>query len=673
MANGNVVLLYVKGITRQDTPYFPNLAAQEAFFGNINLSTRIEVGDGYYPPHYNDVLSVETSDFEPLYGSNAYNYLYLVFRTKRYYYFIDDIEYVNENLVRLHITMDIIQTHMFDAHVRSGVIERKFIKRDHLSGRTYIRENLSMGNMRLKYRTKHTISTYTYNNIISCFLIKFSGDTAQAFASAELTVNGETYTLPFKYIIIPLEPDSLETGVTHIYDDGLGSVVEFDIYRALNHYGERADCLEILYLPYCNIDMYSGGTYHARDKYIEYDNANHCFEIVNAEEPDSGYLSGPGQWGAFSFTRGSGLTEYNVIKFNKLSATMTFNSYDSSRSVETKFLKTHVPALVDENYMNIEFGTVKVASPCVLHLFDNYTANFDVIATPDGARVYYSYVNADTDYTNITRYPMADTTPLKYTTVNDPWQTFIAYNAGTLLTHGVTCVADMISSASMFASASRAAELSKQMLALDANRLTAQYKIGLMRKTSKVNKQLSSINYGYDMAENALQQQGIEQPSAIKAIGGGMQGALELAGQCLNAVIAPQSVKENINFITQELIGNCALYYTGYEVEDINNVAEYYHRNGYLVLEPYNPLPNPETGGAQDELIDLINYINTRYYYNILKMSEVSCFTTNDNTLDTQALLEDRLIKGVRFWNPIQGMIIGNFFFDNVEKEYVNE
>ena len=665
MANeNNIALYYIPGLTRIDTPYFSSLANQEAYFTG-NVITRLSIADGYYPPHYTDVISIDTVDYEPTGATVSYNYLSILFRGKYYYYFVDDIEYVNEALVRLHIVMDVIQTHMFDTKVVNGIIERKFIKRNKLAGRTYIRENVSMGNFKLSSRTAKTVSTSNFDTIISCFIIKLSGDSTLNYTKPEIRIEGDCYCLPFQYLVLPLESSSLSSGKVNIKNPSTGVPEEFNLYSALNYYGSLAECLEILYLPYCNIEMWSSDTYGDRNRYIKYHDG--YFEIMNYDVANSGGLIMT-QYGCFTF-RSTHATDYALIQFGHLTFSHTF-LYDSSRAVNTAFSMMHVPALVDENYMNIEFGTIKVASPYVLHLLSAHSTNEYLTATPDGARIYSACENMS--FSTLSHTTMADTTPLKYTTVNDPWNTFIAYNAGTLLTQGVSCAAEMISSGAMFGSAMRAAELSKQMLVLGANRLKANFQIGHMRKTSKVNKQLATINYGYDVAENALQQSGVEEPSALKPIASGIQGIAQIAGQCLNAVIAPQSVKENINFITQKLVGNCSLFETVYLVEDIYNVAQYYHRNGYLVLQPYTPRKYyDEDYHYEAPLIDLIDSISTRYYYNILKMSEVSLYTTIDNTLDTQAMLEDRLVKGVRFWY-LDHTTIGNYYFDNVEKEYVS-
>ena len=141
-----IKLYYIEGISRIDTPYYANqgqqatLAAQEAFFERHVVK---EIDSAFYPPHYTNQVKLTTDDVD--FNTNI-NYLSLEFNDKTYYYFIDDVEYLSENMIKLYITMDVIQTYMFDIRIASGVIERKFINRwtsNNKINRNYLREAVS--------------------------------------------------------------------------------------------------------------------------------------------------------------------------------------------------------------------------------------------------------------------------------------------------------------------------------------------------------------------------------------------------------------------------------------------------------------------------------------------------------------------------------------------------
>ena len=144
-----IKLYYVRGITRTDTPYFNTLVEQENYF-NEKLIGSI---DAIYPPHYQNTIQFSNEDLD---FNTQCNYISLDFNGKTYYYFIDDMEYLAEDLIRVIITMDTFQTFMFNIDYHNAVIERETIKRWNSDGtinRKYIREKLGTDIMeRIEYK-----------------------------------------------------------------------------------------------------------------------------------------------------------------------------------------------------------------------------------------------------------------------------------------------------------------------------------------------------------------------------------------------------------------------------------------------------------------------------------------------------------------------------------------
>ena len=155
-----LTLYEIPGINREDTPVFSSRTRQISYFAS---RTKLVIDDGFYAPHFRDKIDLElelvTRPTGALYDSEIkWNYLSLDFNGKKYYYFIDKIEYINERIVSFYISMDTIQTYMFDIEWIESHITRKSIKRwiydndvdDWLINRDYIRENFSEGKFRLK-------------------------------------------------------------------------------------------------------------------------------------------------------------------------------------------------------------------------------------------------------------------------------------------------------------------------------------------------------------------------------------------------------------------------------------------------------------------------------------------------------------------------------------------
>ena len=132
-------LYYVRGISETDTPHFNSLVEQEEYFEEKLITTI----DAFFPPHYTDRLQFSNDDLD---FNSQINYMSLDFNGKTYYYFITDMDYIAEDLISISITMDTIQTFMFNMIFHNARLERETIKRWLPNGdinRNYIRENYS--------------------------------------------------------------------------------------------------------------------------------------------------------------------------------------------------------------------------------------------------------------------------------------------------------------------------------------------------------------------------------------------------------------------------------------------------------------------------------------------------------------------------------------------------
>lgn len=140
--------------------------------------------------------------------------------------------------------------------------------------------------------------------------------------------------------------------------------------------------------------------------------------------------------------------------------------------------------------------------------------------------------------------------------------------------------------------------------------------------------------------------------------------------QYMDKVFAPDYYKNVGSVGITQIDSSTKVMYRLDRVEDIESCGQYYHRNGYLVNEYIN------------DARDIFSYVNTRYYYNILKLSDADIHMKN--TIESAELIEEiksRLYKGLRLWNykaltSTEGTAtieIGDFSYDNVEKSYITQ
>ena len=138
----------------------------------------------------------------------------------------------------------------------------------------------------------------------------------------------------------------------------------------------------------------------------------------------------------------------------------------------------------------------------------------------------------------------------------------------------------------------------------------------------------------------------------------------------MDKVFAPDYYKNVGTVGITQIDSSTKVMYRLDRVEDIESCGQYYHRNGYLVNEYIN-----------DDR-DIFSYVNTRYYYNILKLSDADIHMKN--TIESAEIVDEiksRLFKGLRLWN-YKALIskegtatieIGDFSYDNVEKSYITQ
>lgn len=613
-------LYYVRGINRLDTPTFTNIARQEAYFSK-KLVTQI---DSWYPPHYKNTITFESVDLN---FNSKINYLSLTFNDKTYYYFIDDLRYINEDLIEVDITMDTIQTYMFDIQVDNLDLIKKSIQRwnverpllKHKINRNFLRENVSNGYYdNIEYDEPILInddySNYTYD--LSWYIIMSTEGTLKI--SDDSTIEGigirihndniDYQQLMYIYLLPMLDKGS---NTTVFYINGKQTSPSNTINKVLNYISTNPEIQSInviRYNPFRNVQ------YDVTNKNLIITQDNSCnikvYETSNMVQPIMC------------------LYDYTNIDIHDI---YTFNFELNDKTGQT-FDKKYIPQLLDENYIEYKFGERLNSTGYPLHQLDepkiNNIFNYDVISNN---RIYkiLSTIDDRDKYITTTISKTIETMAI----YNDAWKTYQSQHYGSLTTG-----------------------------------------MALQREQNIYNTAKGVVQ--------GLVQMGVGSKidSISTMVSGGMQGLTSIADAIQNEYALQkqyQITKENMEFTPNtEKMGNSYqsdiqsnslnIYRSVQKVNDIDHVARVMESYGYKVAEHYSDV-NP------------FDEFNIRHYYNIVQVSNMNLTLNvlNDNV--TIERIKDRFKNGVRLWN-IDTTTNETFlplgkvcYYDNVEEAFINE
>lgn len=372
-----ITLYQIPGINREDTPVFSSKTRQDAWFSG---KTSIVIPDGFYPPHYRNVITLELDLVVSPQGSGdsyetRWNYARIVFNDKAYYYFVDRIEYVNEDLVNFYVSLDTIQTYMFDISWIQSHITRKSIKRwvtensVRVINRNYLRENFSSGRFILKEK-----KYYTYNSdfssdstdtspITGLVYTKFpsDGDAIEnhcslpdgnhwcySYSSCRLTYVPEIYGSLEYYIEWAATSSRMEA------KDALNAVIRY-----------HSDTIFAYYLPFDNRKLGQLG-------YV----VNQVFTI-----PSGSTLIN--DQGAIKLPDGFNVASY--ILYDDISL-----GYTENTTYGADYSSSYIPQLIDESYMQVSWGEPTARSQFPLHVTKTSTLRLNYFGDVfTGKRSYY--------------------------------------------------------------------------------------------------------------------------------------------------------------------------------------------------------------------------------------------------------------------------------------------
>ena len=152
----------------KNTFTFSSLANQSNYFDN--LSSKILAGNDYTYIKKDNKIRVGINIDEII----NYNYLFYNnagFTTKRYYCFIDRMEYVNENCTDIYIETDVFQTWYFQIVWNRCFVEREHVNDDTLGLHT-VAENVETGEYKIYSQSTEVLQ------VIDCVILASSVDLA---------------------------------------------------------------------------------------------------------------------------------------------------------------------------------------------------------------------------------------------------------------------------------------------------------------------------------------------------------------------------------------------------------------------------------------------------------------------------------------------------------------
>lgn len=632
-------LICCPGISRLDEPCFENITQQTLYFNSLESTTI----DAVYPPYYTNKISFSTEDINI---TEKYNYLSLQFNGKYYYYFIDDISYINEDIFELQITMDTIQTFMFDFSIINATVTRNSINRwnsDETINRKYIRENLSKGvfvdDGYLEYGTNYNIgfaiaySTKAFSNtdVPTCDIIdNFKSVPTGLYAYiipifdsttiAAATANGGK----LKYGWYRLDPD-LPSPSNSTYVGAEFDWSAFNINKLIDN-------------PYITNIIYINATCISRVFDYKFTNKTNTINGVSELYIRTKRTSLKGnEEKKYPQVNRTYLATIDNVQYPYLSVKSLPNYFvniDSfypkavikNTSLGVKFDSKFVPQLIDENYISVKYG--ERGTMCEFPLHKTTKSSIDFYQGVDlftGTRCYFMSNNTsgkDRLFTLVST-PNSQT----FNLINDAWNNYYANNKATLGALGTSSAIANILYKGAYSNYNNSVILSAKYKSQDI--ASPMAKMGLL------NTGLNVINYGVD---RLITRENLEN--------------------------APGSVIQTGTITTDTLNKSATLVYSRMYVSDIEECAE--------ELEHYGYKQNMDISNVDNVFTEL----NNRYYYNIIKLEDISI---KEKILIGNVLKSDliaRFENGLRMWNYNNGELLTDgigyrLAFDNVEKDYL--
>lgn len=593
-----IKLGYLDGYNAINIPKFENSTARDRAFDNYTEYTI----DAYYPPYYTNVIKLDINDVPQ---TSRINFVILVHNDKYYYYFVDKIRYINEDIYEIVINMDTVLTYMFNYIVKNGFITRKSINRwnGNEINRDYVRENVSEGIMEVSsfsYRkpNKYIIVTSSHNYV----------DVSRP--SGHYLQNGTYFDFGYYVYVFPLPPFELSAGANiHVYDrNGNHELTTVHPYNIVNKFISDPYTINMMLVESEYLDKVYG------TKWNEWTHLTECSVVFTADigtldlvRFDTIYVLG-----------------FNVINLN-VENNLIFSDtlgFTKNNATDIPFNYKYIPQLIDENYIQLEYGDVNGFSSYPLHqsksVIFNYYNNLDVTNGNDG----YYILDSLTTTNKHNSYNIS--LGLTFDLITDPWLEYQAQNKGTLST-GLQLQA--------------VNTLYSTIKGVGTNVVSGLYMGGRSELEFEAGHQGLSNMYATRKFQSNTN-------SATALTDGIMQGMNIVANYQINRdnlQFSPDTVKGRANLYSMMFSKYKSPYLKKFMVSDIINCAKKLEEYGYRV----------------NEVINVASYMHTlcnnRFYYN--------CISARVTTYDTNCLIPNEIINDInaRLENGLRFFTFNNY------------
>lgn len=678
-----IELYYIKGISRIDTPYFATQALQRTYF-NKKLVKSIDTA--FYPPHYQNTIRLDTNDLE---FTSSVNYLALQFNDKWYYYFIDNIDYNSEDVITLEITMDYIQTFMFNINFNTALIERKFINRwvnednSWKINRNYIRESISEANF------VNVPKNYSSNPL---WLVYKLSEYTNAHGNVDITYRGNIYSQSgsegmissYLYVFIPLNISKMivkhEGTTVGTFDVRYGYVWEFLKKRSpyivdsfyfrgmpFNEPGMKIEGDTLTVPDYCGT-VYTHGVYEHVIVPLSDISASTTYRYALITSEDCNEV------GALDSTTQPSICQYDLILYRDykwLEQLDTQLVFSRSTSELNNFNTQYMPSLLDESYIRLEYGNDYCNVGYPLYKLTSISGELDLwlareINITNGREIFWikGYNDTMPIYSSISQDINVAFNDIIINSTNQ----WIIDNHSRLVSMAIQLGYNTTKYVGSGIAGSMGA-MSTPLSEITHNPELRDYRYA----PKKDDFHYSILPYrkqGKEMLSSAVSSIG-STTGSISPVSGLFSSivnpGLAMQSEVVQAGMQPDTIKQTASSFDKHLTKSMEPWYRIIKVEDYNRCAQYYHRYGYMVNEYI-------------QNVNLFEYVNTRFYFNILKLKEVSISLVDYiNSNDIINGIENRLRDGIRLWNVLKHVSGSEYVTrdmckydkDNVEKDFL--
>lgn len=596
-------LYYVEGISRTDTPLFDNIENQRQYYEYRRVVT---IPDSFYPPHYRNEISLVLGDYYIPSESSQINYLSLEYLGRVYYYFIDSIDYKNEEIATLNVTMDVIQTYMFDINYHNARVTRETIKRwngDYIN-RNYIRENYGSDVLVNKFYVDYTVNQKETGVVIA--KTRRTGKLNIGVASTYISAykeNSETYTYTDGTFMAIVPAPINNTNYLNEYNpnikltDHTGDtyiIPYIQIVSTINALNEgfarfsdgtdKQPVIELFYMPF--IPVATMRYNYVNNEYIfNYDSENNTGTKLFRGATDVGnYIIGE--------------VYATPLETTEIQHTLDFEknipTYENNKLVVKAFNKKYVPQLIDENYINFEFGEkIKTTSYPISKLINNKLYCYRKGDIFTGDRV-YTIKDTQKGYDKYLTTITVNTKEL-LCMFNDAWKNYYAGHQGSLILSSVLSTISLAGGAYS----------------------TVKNNPRPIRKGHLTKKVRRDIN------KNIIDNEATDD-------------LLGLAETYINKKFTPDTQSQGNTYTSDVIANSLHTILKLDEVSNIDNVATIYESIGYMV----------------DKFVQGNPLVQNRKLYNYIECETIDVTLRNCiNDTDTIDLIEERYQDGIRFWN----------------------